>query len=373
MNTSIAFCFCGQGGQNDQMGLDLYHSSNTFCTFLQKLDREYSIHSGLSILELSKIQNTACPDKPGMIDEAILRDSGLSMVLSSFIQLGLVYILQKANIIPRYTLGHSNGEFVAMYSRLDLNDEHSIRLITGIIYARCVLMKEITPGEMMVAKASEEEMKQLITDTNTEVWVSAINAEHAVTVSGKTEQIERLYLHCKSKGVKVTRLAAIKYPFHSPWMNDYANRFEKETQSYFNECHKVLAPLGKEVQARLHCSSVDGSVFETFPEGYWKQNITQPVQFLKACQSLSVLRPDIILEISPTPVLHNFLKTNISNGCVRCVQDDSCETLDASFVSVIVDMAKMFEDFKKQVNWTFLLNEFQSTKCQELLTSLNKN
>jgi len=157
----------------------------------------------------------------------------------------------------------------------------------------------------------------------------------------------------------------IKYPFHSPWMNDYSTLFEQEAQKYFD----ILSSTG----SSRHCSSVDGTIVDTFSQDYWKQNITQPVQFLKACQSLSVLRPDIILEISPTPVLHNFLKTNISNGCVRCVQDDSCETLDASFVSVIVDMAKTFDDLKKQVNWTFLLNEFQSTKCQELLTSLNKN
>jgi acyl transferase domain-containing protein len=227
-------------------------------------------------------------------------------------------------------------------------------------------MKNIVPGEMMVAKASEEQMTHLIRETNAEGWISAVNTACVVTVSGKTEHIERLYLHCKSKGVKVTRLSMIKYPFHSPWMNDYANRFEEETQRYFEDIKEIPSPI-------LHCSSVDGSVFDTFPRGYWKQNITQPVQFLKACQSLSVLRPDIILEISPTPVLHNFLKTNIPEPPVRCVQDDSCETLDASFVSVIVDMSNQFDDLKKQVNWTFLINEFQSEKCQELFTSLNKN
>jgi acyl transferase domain-containing protein len=361
MTTSIAFCFCGQGGQDDQMGVDLYHSSTTFQNFLQRLDTEYYSYSGSSILETSKIDER-------MIASSISQDSGLSMVLSSFIQLGLVYILQKANIVPRYTLGHSNGEFVAMYSRLDLEDERSIHLIAGIIYTRCSLMMHIVPGEMMVAKASEEEMNQLIRETNTEVWVSAINTEHAVTVSGKTEYIERLYFHCKTKGVKVSRLASIKYPFHSSWMNDYANRFEKETQSYFEDIKQNQVPL-----PILHCSSVDGSVFDTFPQDYWKQNITQPVQFLKACESLSVLRPDFILEISPTPVLHNFLKTNMSKVPVRCVQDDSCRTLDTSFVSVIVDMANAFDDLKKQVNWSFLLNEFQSEKCQELFTSLNKN
>jgi len=359
--TSIAFCFCGQGGQDDQMGLDLYHSSTTFRNFLQRLDREYSSYSGSSILEASKIDDR-------MIDDCVLLDSGLSMVLSSFIQLGLVYLLQKANIVPRYTLGHSNGEFVAMYSRLDLEDERSIHLITRIIYARCALMEHIVPGEIMVAKASEEEMNQLIRESNTEAWVSAINTSQAVTVSGETDPIVKLYLYCKNKGVKVSRLTMVKYPFHSPWMNDYANRFEEETRRHFEDIkqNQVPSPI-------LHCSSVDGSVFDTFSEGYWKQNITQPVQFLKACQSLSVLRPDFILEISPTPVLHNFLKTNISNGCVRCIQDDSCETLDASFVSAIVDMAKTFDDLKKQVNWSFLLNEFQSEKCQELIISLNKN
>ena len=305
MNTSIAFCFCGQGGQDDQMGVDLYHSSTTFRNFLQRLDREYSIHSGSSILEVSKIQEPACLDKPGTIHDSVLQDSGQSMVLSSFIQLGLVYLLQKANIVPRYTIGHSNGEFVAMYSRLDLDDDLSICLITGVIYARYTLMNEIVPGEMMVAKASEEEMNHLIVEANSEVWVSAINTACAVTVSGKTGSIERLYIHCKNKGVKVSRLTMIKYPFHSPWMNDYATHFDEEAQKYF----KDIVPT----QTILHCSSVDGSRFDTFPDGYWKQNITQPVQFLKACQTLSEVHPDIIVEISPTPVLHNFPKTNIPN------------------------------------------------------------
>ena len=89
-------------------------------------------------------------------------------------------------------------------------------------------MKEIVPGEMMVAKASEEEMNRVIAEANAEVWVSAINTAQAVTVSGKTPSVERLYVHCKDKGVKVTRLNMVKYPFHSPWMNDYAIHFERE-------------------------------------------------------------------------------------------------------------------------------------------------
>ena len=351
-NLKIAFCFCGQGGQDDQMGVDLYHSSSTFRSFLQRLDKEYLNHSSLSILDLSKIQEKC-------IDDSVLLDSGRSMVLSTFIQLGLVYLLQKANIVPRYTIGHSNGEFVAMYSSLDLDDDLSIRLITGIIYARYTFINEIVPGEMMVAKTSEEEMNQLIVEANAEVWVSAINASCAVTVSGKTGSIERLYIHCKNKGVKVSRLTMIKYPFHSPWMNDYATHFDEEAQKYF----KDIVPT----QTILHCSSVDGSRFDTFTDGYWKQNITQPVQFLKACQTLSEVHPDIIIEISPTPVLHNFLKANIPNVWVHCVQDDSCETLDASFVSAMADMANTFDELKSRVNWRFLMEEFQSEQCQEMI------
>jgi acyl transferase domain-containing protein len=354
----ITFCFCGQGGQHETMGVDLYHSSSIFRCFLERLDHFYTKLSQVSMIELSNI-------KTKQISNDVIENSSLSLILSSFIQLGIVYLLQKANIYCKYTIGHSNGEFLAFFSTLDLEDLYILNSIVFILYNRSFAVNSVPEGMMMVAKTSEKVMTECIAESEYKCWISAINTDTSVTVSGLCNDIDSLYTHCKEQTHRVSKLPSINKPFHSPYMIECATCFNEKILPIYDSL--------KPIRSYIHCSSVDGESYTSFSSSYWFKNITQPVQFLKACQCLQNYQSNIVIEISPTPVLHNFLKTNIPNVYVCCIQDDSGDTLDASFVSVIVDMAKAFDDLKKQVNWSFLLNEFQSEKCQELFTSLNKN
>lgn len=212
----IAFMFPGQGSQAVGMGKDLYENFES----ARKIFDEANGVLGKDIKRL-------CFEGPEEeLKQTINTQSCLLTV--SIAALSAFYEKTNNSIMPNYTLGHSLGEYSAMYASgvMDLdNILKAIQKRSDVMQKAC----ENSKGGAMAAilGSSEEVIKECLEIASAKglVSVANYNEPNQIVITGEIDAVNYAGGLIKEKGAKRVVPLAVSGGFHSKLMESASDEF----------------------------------------------------------------------------------------------------------------------------------------------------
>lgn len=223
------FLFPGQGSQKAGMGKDFY---DTFETAKSRIDKANDVlgRDLRSIIfngpdeDLKATQNT----QPALfIVEAAIND-----------------ILNEKGFVPSFTLGHSLGEYSALYAAGVFSFSDGLQIVAK----RGELMAEagsIAKGAMAaVIGLSEEGISNVLSQIEEGIVVPAnLNSPEQIVISGDAAAVDIACKKLSSAGAKRAIKLPVSGAFHSPLMQPAAEEFKQFITSFsFNNARCPVIP-----------------------------------------------------------------------------------------------------------------------------------
>ena len=278
----------GQGAQYPGMMQPLYQSDPVIREVLDAGNAIFRDQRGYDLLEIM-----------------FTKDERLNLTENTqpavFLSSAAIYrYLADKGFSPDFFIGHSVGEYTALYCAGILDFDTAMQLIIK----RADLMKtaaEASAGRIMVVFKDSREIGELITRSGIDqLWVANKNSENQTAVSGREEAIDRFCGFLKSNAVMFKKLA-LSGAFHTPLFASAARGISAYLeQVVFND-----VPFKR---------VISNATAQPYPEdaGQVKdllvRQIVSPVEFIAAVQGVGQDRDAQFVEIGPGKLLVNLLK-----------------------------------------------------------------
>ncbi|KAH7016778.1 polyketide synthase [Ilyonectria destructans] len=374
----VAFMFTGQGSFYCGLGKELFSLVSSFREDMDRFEKIALQHGFPSFLNV--IQNS---------DMEEMNDPVVTQLAMACTQMALCRLWISWGVKPGLTIGHSLGEYAALFAADALSASDTIFLVGT---RAKLLNKHCTPGthSMLAVKAPVEKVKPLIERSTAEI--ACLNQPTATVISGRIEEINRLEEESKAAGHETTRLN-VPFAFHSSQVDAILEEFEATTRQV--NFHPLSVPY------------VSPLLSEVLPEGgtldhsYLVKACRQAVNFEGALKEASatglVNEKTIWLEIGSHPACSGMVKGTLgskSNTAATLRKDTDTwkiltTTLEMLYLSGIGinwnEYHRDFEQFNNVVDlpryswdlknyWIMYRNDFCLTKgegtqpIQEMLT-----
>jgi len=274
-----AWVFPGQGSQKIGMGGELFHKYSELTEIADEV-------LGYSIKEL-------CLEDNERLNKTEYTQPAL------FVVNALAYH-EKLNDIgekPAFLLGHSLGEYNALYAAGVIDFETGLRLVKK----RGELMNKAKGGSMAAVLGLTEEKISMIIKENSlkDIYIANYNSAKQIVLSGDKEAVENAKACFEKAGAMAYKILNVSGAFHSPFMVDASREFGNYIKKF--KFSKMESPV---------ISNVTGKPYE-------EDNLTdilvkQIISSVKWAESIQyLLRRDIteIIQVGPGNVLTGMIRT----------------------------------------------------------------
>ena len=256
----LGLLFPGQGSQFVGMGKDFYDN-------LAKAREMFEIASDAIGVDFKKLMFEENDDlnKTEFTQPAILLYSAIA------------YELFKDNkdFDYNFSLGHSLGEFSALYSAgaLDLGDA------VKLVHERGKLMNEAFKdkvGSMMVVLGLDDEVvEEVCKNSGLQVWPANYNSDGQIVIAGIRNDLEKLEPLLKEKGAKRVMLLNMSVASHCPLLESAAQPLKNLLEEYLKDEFK---PVVSNVTAKKY--STKQEALELLPV-----QLTKPVLYKQSIKN----------------------------------------------------------------------------------------
>ena len=239
----FAFIFPGQGSQSTGMGQDLYNNFESSKQVYETADRV-----------LGKKISEICFNGPD--DDLKQTINAQSAIVATSIA-ALEAFKSKCDIKPTVTLGHSLGEYCAMYAAGVMDLETTMKAIQK----RSELMDEATKttkGTMAaILGAKIEDINSSIDEASNLglVQIANYNDPTQIVITGEIEAVNKACELIKEKGARKVVPLAVSGGFHSKLMNSAKEGFMDFVKEL--NLHEANIPVITNVDANLTTKSED--------------------------------------------------------------------------------------------------------------------
>lgn len=275
---SFGLLFSGQGTQYPGMTLPLYEANPVYRSILDAAAAAVNQHLRADVL--------------GALfgSQSSLADASLAQPALFIVSYALASTLRESGIEIAFGIGHSLGEITAACLAGVLTLEDATRLVA----VRGRMMESLPhDGAMLSAELSLAEAEAVL-EAESACAVAAVNGEHALTISGPIDAVERTHTLIRQQGRKAVRLN-VSQAFHSPSMSPIVEDFRRELQGL--EPGDAEFPIFSTVLGRQ-------VVGQEMNADYWAEQILAPVRFSDAVRAaLSWTVPAYFAEAGPRSVL----------------------------------------------------------------------
>ena len=207
------FLFPGQGSQKVGMGADFYEK---FDSARARIDEANEI--------LGRDVKKICFEGPA---EELTATQNTQPALFT-IESAICDILKDKNIAPSLTLGHSLGEYSALYAAGVYSFADGLKIVAkrGELMAQ---VGSVAPGTMaaIIGVADEVLAETLDAVTSGVVVAANLNSPGQTVISGDVAAVEEAGEKLKEAGAKRVIMLPVSGAFHSPLMQQAAEQFEE--------------------------------------------------------------------------------------------------------------------------------------------------
>lgn len=261
----IAFMFPGQGAQAVGMGKDLYENSKSA---REVFDTANEV--------LNKDVKKLCFEGP---DEDLKQTINTQSCLLTVSIAAYEAFMEKTNgmIKPNFALGHSLGEYSAMYVAGVMDLENVLRAIqkrSEAMQEACLSSKE--GGMAAVLGADENIIKECIEAASSKglVSVANYNEPNQIVITGELEAVNYASGLIKEKGARKVVPLAVSGGFHSKLMQSATDSFVDFVKTL--KINNAKIPVVTNVDASMTTEAAD--FIEKMPvqisnSVYWTQSI----------------------------------------------------------------------------------------------------
>ncbi|EST06961.1 Acyl transferase [Kalmanozyma brasiliensis GHG001] len=303
---TIGIVFSGQGSQYLDMARELYENSTTFRA---NVDNCNAIALDLNLPSLVEViypsQNTPKLEK-GTVRPERKADSfnpaqyQLALIAA---EVGLAMMLLDWGVEPSCVVGHSLGEYTALW----LSGVLSLRSLIELVGRRAMLMMELcTPNasSMLAIREGPDRVRQLLQEPEfKELEIACLNSPNDTVVAGRNEDIEKLLRFCEQADPKIKAMAIpVPYAFHSkavePLVVQFcteaaAHRYSKPTINFASNYFGTVIKSG------------DGDI----DPSSLVHHLREPVRFSESIRVLQkTIDVDLWIEVGPHPTCTPMLK-----------------------------------------------------------------
>lgn len=288
---SVAFMFTGQGSAYTGMARDLYENVSSFQADIRRFNSIAQSQGFLSFLPLIDGSATEFKDLSPVVTQ----------VGAACMQMALARLWISWGVTPSAVIGHSLGEYAALYVAGVLSANDAIYL-TGIraqmLEQRCSAGTHV----MLAIKASLSTVTPYLEGTTCEV--ACINSPNETVISGKVAEIDvlsNLLTTLRLKSVKIE----VPYAFHSAQVEPILQDFENAAQGALFEkpAIPVISPLLQAVVSG--CGTLNPS--------YLRQACRRTVHFLGGIETARtagvVSEKTLWVEIGAHPICAGMVKS----------------------------------------------------------------
>lgn len=259
----VAFMFPGQGAQCVGMGLSLYENSNAA---KEIFDKACDI--------LNKDIKKLCFEGP---DEVLKQTVNTQSCLLTVSIAAYSAFMEKMNLIPNYTLGHSLGEYSALYVSGVLDLENVLKAIqkrSEVMQDACNSSKQ--GGMAAILGASEDTIKECIELSKNVGYVDIANYNepNQIVITGELEAVNYASKLIEEKGVRRVVPLAVSGAFHSKLMQSATDMFVDFVKTL--KINNAKIPVVTNADANFTVNS--GDFIQKMPNQisnsvYWTQSI----------------------------------------------------------------------------------------------------
>ena len=283
----------GQGAQRSRMMKELFEKDAHIRKVMEKGEQIFVEQRGYSLLDM--MFGT---------DDAI--NSTQNTQPAVFLSSAAIYSrLSQEGFSPDYFIGHSVGEYTALFCSKMLSFADTMRLVIK----RSDLMYEATlkvPGKIMVVFKNEKETEHLIRKSFiANIYITNKNSEKQTAVSGQAEDIEKFCIFLTQQEIFYKKLN-LTGAFHTPFLKEAS----VDLRAYLDTLTFNDTRFGR---------IISNTLAKPYPEirqdvkDLLARQIISPVEFIKSIENVYKSGRTHFIEIGPSRLLVNLLK-NINIG-----------------------------------------------------------
>ena len=292
----VAFVFSGQGDQHPGMGKELVEACPVAAAVYEMCDR---LRPGTSAQCFS---GTA---------EELMETKNTQPCLFAM-ELAAAAVLQEKGVKPDAVAGFSLGEVAAATVAGVFDQETGFRLVCRRGQLMQAAADRFDTAMAAVVKLTAAQVQELCSRFSG-IYPVNFNCPGNITVSGLASQMPDFSAAVKAAGGRALPLK-VKGAFHSPFMQEAANAFQKELDRAV--LRKPEIPLYSNLTARPYG---DGAV------KLLSGQICSPVQWEKLIRNMIADGIDTFIEIGPGRTLTNMIKKTVPEVNTRTVMEElSC-------------------------------------------------
>lgn len=196
------FSFTGQGSQFAGMGAELY---SHFKSFRKDIIAYNQLSVGFGFPAIRPMFETA--------DAWENATPTMTQLASVSLQMALCRLWQSFGVIPTSVVGHSLGEYPALYAAGVLSQAD----VLYVVGRRAQLLESLCePGthSMLAVRSSAAEIESVLGLSGAEYEISCINGSKSIVLGGTKGNLESLKPKLQSRGIATTNLD-VAYAFHT--------------------------------------------------------------------------------------------------------------------------------------------------------------
>lgn len=226
-------------------------------------------------------------------DDELYNDPANAQLATAFVEVALTQEIYARGIHPHAALGHSLGEYGAMFAAGAIGAEDAVVLAyqRGLVSKEVILDPENKGGMAVFTRTAADKVRERIGQLRQKglnIWVANYNEPEQTVVSGSSQVIEELHRN----EANITLLDKIKGAFHTEMVAAAADKLKGHIEAVDIQDAKLplLSPTGQRVLQRG--SEVKDMLYDQFTNAvqYWQTVIAVS----KMCLDKEIERIDFV-------------------------------------------------------------------------------